>query len=66
MLSPTLAKQVEQALCGLRYGSIQLIVHDAQIVRIERLERIRLTDSSEALSDPTRHPTESRGGSRHA
>ncbi len=48
MLSPTITHQLEEALRGLRYGSIQLVVHDAQVVRIERLERIRLTDTSEA------------------
>lgn len=34
---------------GLRYGSIHLVVHDGKVVRIERVERVRLTDSSEAL-----------------
>ena len=41
-------RTLEQALRGLAYGSVQLIVHDSQIVRIERLERIRLTTPTEA------------------
>ena len=35
---------LERALRNLRYGTVQLVVHDGQIVRIERMERIRLTD----------------------
>ena len=42
MLSPGLAQRLERALRGLRHGSVQLVVHDAQVVRIERIERLRL------------------------
>ena len=63
MISPALARQIEQALQGLQYGSIHLIIHDAQLVRIERVERTRLTVSAEAPStaqgQPT-HPSEAR------
>jgi len=57
MLAPAVARQLEQALQGLQYGSIQLVVHDAQIVRIERVERVRLTAPAEAPSTPTGQPT---------
>ena len=57
MLSPTLTQQLEHALRGLRYGSVQLVIHDAEVVRIERIERIRLTDSSEATTTTTGQPT---------
>ena len=57
MLPAPLAQQIEQALHGLRYGSLQLIIHDAQLVRIERIERIRLTDSSEASHNTHGQPT---------
>ena len=56
-LSQALLQQLEQALADLRYGSVQLIVHEAQIVRIERLERIRLTGFPEAASQPPGRPT---------
>ena len=42
MLSAVITRELEAALRGLHYGSIQLVVHDAKIVRIERVERIRL------------------------
>ncbi len=59
MLPPETIRHLESALRGLRYGSIQLVVHDAQIVRIERIERIRLTDPSEASPHPCGQPTPS-------
>ena len=57
MLATIIAQAVERALRGLRFGSIHLVVHDAQVVRIERVERIRLTDASEAATTRTGRPT---------
>ena len=65
ILSPALARQLEHALDGLEYGSIQLVVHEARIVRLERVERIRLTGSPEALSMSGRPPTPTREVRRH-
>lgn len=39
---------IKEALKDMRYGTVQLIVHDGQLVRIERTERIRLTGLPEA------------------
>lgn len=57
MLPPHLSQRLEQALRGLEYGTIQLVIHDAQVVRIERLERIKLTDQSEATPTTFGRPT---------
>ncbi len=57
MLPQETVQHIENALRGLQYGSIQLIVHDAHIVRIERIERTRLTVTSEALSQHAGRPT---------
>ena len=57
MLPPSLRVQLEHALRNLRYGTVQLIVHEAQVVRIERMERIRLTGSPEALETQLGRPT---------
>ena len=57
MLPARIAKQLEAALRGLQYGSVQLVVYDAQVVRIERVERIRLTGTPEALPYPCGEPT---------
>ncbi len=42
MLSSAITRELELALRNLRYGSIQMVVHDGNVVRIERIERIRL------------------------
>ena len=76
MLSSTVEKQLEQALRHLRYGTVQLVVHDAQVVRIERTERIRLpaaadagqaglTDTTEAATTHLGRPTDT-PEARHA
>lgn len=39
--SPALVQQVLHALRGLRYGSIELVVHDGRVVQIERKEKLR-------------------------
>jgi len=66
MLSTVITQELEAALRGLRYGSIQLVVHDGKVVRIERVERIRLTDSSEAIQTVTGKPTPSMEDCLHA
>jgi len=50
MLSSALTQRIERALRGLQHGAVQLVIHDAQVVRIERVERVRLTVSPEAAT----------------
>ena len=42
MLDPMVVTALERALKDLQYGHLQLVVHDGTLVRIERVERIRL------------------------
>ena len=42
---PDWLRVVGQKVEGLRYGVIQIIVHDSKVVQIERTERIRLAPS---------------------
>ncbi len=42
MLEESLVPVIQSALKDLRYGYVQLIVHDGVLVRVERIERIRL------------------------
>ena len=58
-LGSAAARRIAQALRGLAHGSIQLVVHDSQIVRIERVERVRLTVSTEACQQLGGQPTDS-------
>ena len=39
---PELAEAVTEAARGLRYGSIEVVVHDARVVQIIRTEKKRI------------------------
>ncbi len=44
-----LTQQILQALQEIRYGSVEIIIHDSKVVQIERKEKIRIdTYSSRA------------------
>ena len=69
MVDAALFPAIEQALSELRYGSVQLVVHDGHVVRIERIERIRLTDTFGSHTTEAGRPTpttEGRHGERMA
>lgn len=53
-----LAQAILKAVRGLRYGSLEVVVHDSKIVRIEKRERIRL-DLEQDVNDPPSVPTAS-------
>jgi hypothetical protein len=35
-------QKILEALQGIRYGSVEIIIHDGRIVQIERKEKLRL------------------------
>jgi len=35
------ARRIEDALAGLRFGAVEITVHDGRIVQIERREKFR-------------------------
>jgi len=35
-------QKVLHALQGIRYGSVEIVIHDSRIVQIERKEKVRL------------------------
>jgi hypothetical protein len=37
-----LAREILRAVRGLRYGSVEITIHDGQVVQIERREKVRL------------------------
>jgi hypothetical protein len=39
-------KIVQQQIGSLRYGVVQIVVHDSQVVQIERTEKVRLDRES--------------------
>ncbi|HLQ76892.1 MAG TPA: DUF2292 domain-containing protein [Terriglobia bacterium] len=46
-------QKIIRALRTLRFGTLEIVVHDSKVVRIERRERIRLDIDSEDSRD---HP----------
>lgn len=44
LLNPSNLEQVQLALSGLRFGSVQIIVQDGLIIQIDRTEKIRLNN----------------------
>ncbi|MWV10631.1 sulfur starvation response protein OscA [Pseudomonas sp. R-28-1W-6] len=38
----SILREIQAALQGLRFGSVEITVHNAQVVQIERKEKIRL------------------------
>jgi hypothetical protein len=39
---------VVEALRGLRFGSVEAVIHDGRLVRLERREKLRLEDDPAA------------------
>ena len=35
-------RQIASAVCSIRYGAVHILIHDSQIVQIEKAEKIRL------------------------
>jgi hypothetical protein len=44
--SPGIEHTILQALKGLRFGSVEIIVHDSKVVQIERREKVRVESES--------------------
>ncbi len=40
--SPDISSTLLEAIQGIRYGSVEIIIHDRKIVQIERKEKVRL------------------------
>jgi len=56
-------REVLAALRGLRYGSVEIVVHDSEVVQIERREKVRLAGGA-ARNGGGRNGT-GRDGGRH-
>jgi len=40
--SPDIEQEILRAVRNLRFGSVEIVVHDSKVVQIERKEKIRL------------------------
>ncbi len=43
-VTPELLQQIANAIGSMRYGCVQITVHEARVVQIEKVERVRLTN----------------------
>lgn len=59
-----LSQVLARVLRGLRFGSVEIVVHDGSVVRIERRERIRL-DATHPRSPDLREPGHSPEDGHH-
>jgi hypothetical protein len=41
-----LANQIAVALQGIRFGSVEIIIHDSKVVQVERKEKLRFDGKS--------------------
>jgi hypothetical protein len=53
---------VLRALRGLRFGSVEIVVHDGRVVQIERRERVRLDTAGDRPPDHRRRADRTPGG----
>jgi hypothetical protein len=42
LLPPVLLRELEQALRTIRYGSVELVIHEGRVVQLERREKVRV------------------------
>ena len=40
-LPPALLRELRHALRSIRYGAIELVIHDGRVVQLERREKVR-------------------------
>ena len=54
----SVVQELVSAISSLRFGSIEITVHEGRVTQIEKREKVRFTDSNLSLihiSEPTRH-----------
>lgn len=49
--------RIAESLAGIKYGSVQIVIHDGKIVQIERTEKRRYDHT-----DSIHHPTQQKQG----
>jgi hypothetical protein len=44
-VSHTLLAQIAEAIRTIRFGSVQILIHDGRVVQIEKAERVRVAEA---------------------
>lgn len=55
-VEPTWVEIVKEKVAALRFGSVQIIVHDGRVTQVESTEKTRLTPGVEDAADTQKHP----------
>ncbi len=50
-LSPAIQREILEAIRGIRFGSVEIIIHDSRVVQIERKEKVRLDPEDRKRTD---------------
>jgi hypothetical protein len=50
-LTPALLQELALALRSIRYGTIELVIHDGRVVQLEKREKVRLQSDITQTSD---------------
>ena len=45
-MSDPILKEIQEAVKNIRYGSVEIVIHDSKIVQIERKEKLRFKDEA--------------------
>jgi hypothetical protein len=45
-----LTQQILRALQEIRYGSVEIVIHDSKVVQLERKEKIRIDQDSSRIT----------------
>jgi hypothetical protein len=45
-----------QAVRAIRYGAVEIVIHDGRVVQIERREKVRLSQGTDPAAEHTRQP----------
>jgi hypothetical protein len=44
---PKVQREILRALKGVRYGSVEIVIHDSKVVQVERREKFRFQKDAE-------------------
>ena len=52
-VSPELLQQIGNAIRSMRYGTVQITVHNARVAQIDKVERVRFAPAADLTTDRT-------------
>lgn len=60
VVSQELLLRIAEAIRGIRYGSVQITIHDSRVVQIEKAEKVRLEQPADLTPGGCHSPHVSR------